>query len=369
MFVGLRVRPNRPDGCGSTGLIVPAFILWLTLTAPGRADQIVVNSTNYPAAKILGYQEGRIQFRTAAGSLEGAWIDQVDLVIVDRGGPFVDFNQAERYLAGSQPQEAMVRYRRTLRLSADFWADLVESRLLAACARTGDLAQTALYYIRVVRGKRSGPTAAVRLMPRSISDQRDATVVRAIEQLENAISAAPNDEQRMPLDLFRYEILRSINDPRATSAAQRIAVMEIPIALHCERVYAVQLAAMKAAMSDEADPAELTGLDRAIRDCPREMLPSFLLLKGETLLRGASTREEIIRAAWPFMRVAIHMRKDPRAAEGLYGAARAVERLGRPDQAIALLEECLGHRQLTEEIRREANTALDRLRSEAPASD
>ena len=76
-----------------------------------------------------------------------------------------------------------------------------------------------------------------------------------------------------------------------------------------------------------------------------------------------TTREEIIRAAWPFMRVAIHFPEDPRAAQGLYGAAQAVERTGRKDKAAQLLEECLGHRSLTAETRSLAEAALNRLKA------
>ena len=87
-------------------------------------------------------------------------------------------------------------------------------------------------------------------------------------------------------------------------------------------------------------------------------------MKGETLLRTATSRAEIIRAAWAFMRVAIHMPSDPRAAEGLLGAAAAVERIGRKDKAIALLEECLQRKTgLTDQTRREAEAAIIRLRS------
>ena len=68
------------------------------------------------------------------------------------------------------------------------------------------------------------------------------------------------------------------------------------------------------------------------------------------------------------MRVAIHFPDDAGAADGLYGAARAVERIGRVDKAIELLEECLGHPRLTPQTRRSAETALMRLRGGAGAA-
>ncbi len=357
-----------PYGRVSVGVLrwyaVASFLLGAALSGPLRADQVNVEGAQHTGAKIVGYQGGRLQFRAADGTLHTAWISDVELLVVERGGAFVDFNQAERYLARGEADKAVVRYRRTLRLTEDFWADLVESRLLLACDRAQDIGRATLNFIRVVRGQWSGPAAAVRLMPQAIPIRRDAAVVRAVEQLDSAIGVAPNDEQRAPLELFRYEILRRAGDQRSAEAEQAIAVMVIPELLGCERVYTIQLVALKGALSDDVRPEELESLDRAIRDCPKATLPGFLLLKGETLLRTATTREEIIRAAWPFMRVAIHMPSDPRAAEGLVGAAAAVERMGRRDKAIALLEECLQRKRgLTKETRQKAEAALSRLRS------
>jgi hypothetical protein len=61
------------------------------------------------------------------------------------------------------------------------------------------------------------------------------------------------------------------------------------------------------------------------------------------------------------MRVVIHFPDDGRAAQGLYGAALAVERIGRKDKAIELLTECLGHAHLDEQTRRWAAAMLARL--------
>ena len=96
------------------------------------------------------------------------------------------------------------------------------------------------------------------------------------------------------------------------------------------------------------------------------MLPDFLLLKGETLLRTASTRDDLIRAAWPFLRAAIHFRDSPQAPEGLYGAALVLERVGRTDKAVDLLAECLAHKRISEQVRTMAEAARVRMRSATP---
>ena len=91
-------------------------------------------------------------------------------------------------------------------------------------------------------------------------------------------------------------------------------------------------------------------------------MPGFLLLKGDALLQAALEHDEIIRAAWPFMRVAIHFPDDARAPKALLGAASAMTRLGRPDKSARLLEECLAHELLDEPTRQRAQDALRELR-------
>jgi hypothetical protein len=106
----------------------------------------------------------------------------------------------------------------------------------------------------------------------------------------------------------------------------------------------------------------LVALDGFIRHCPEEMLPQALLLKGRALLETAQTRDELVRASWPFLRVAIHMTENPLAAEGLLGAAEVMEALDRPDKAVELLEECLAHQAATQATKDCARKALERIR-------
>lgn len=340
----------------------------LAATAVVRADQIVVGDAGYPRARIMTLDGGQLRFRTAEGEPRSVWISDVDLLVVDRGGAFADFNQAERYLAGGEPEKAIARYRRTLRLSKDFWSDLIAARLLLASDRAGRIDQAALSFVLVVRGELSGPQVAARLIPEAIPAVRNAKAVRAIEHLDAALDQTPRADQRVPLELFRYELLRRTGDRRAAVAAKRVASLVIPESQRCERVYLIQLAALEQTPPEEVGPDELAGLDRAIRECPLTVLPSFLLRKGHLLAKTAATPEEITRASWPFMRVVAHMPEDARAADGLFGAALVLERLGRNDHAVELLNECLAHRHVRDETRRTAEAALQRLKSAgAPA--
>jgi hypothetical protein len=137
--------------------------------------------------------------------------------------------------------------------------------------------------------------------------------------------------------------------------------MSIPPEARSQRVYETQLRALRMALEEGVDPELLIGLDRAVRDCPDNTLPGLMLLKGETLMATATTREDIIRATWPFFRIVIHFPDDPLAADGLYRAALALERLGREDKSTELLEECLAHEHVTDATRGLAESARARL--------
>ena len=327
------------------------------------ADQIMESGGGLDGVKVVGFEQGALQYRAADGSLEIAWINEIRSLSVDRTGPFLDFNEAENYAAKGDSQAALIRYRRAQKTTDDFWPDFIEVRILRTCDRPEMVEQAAASFVRVVRTARSGVAAAARLIPASLPVAADAKVQQAIEILEAAISKNPNEDQRTVLELFRFEILRRLGDGRAAVAARKIATRPLGPPLQCERAYAVVLEALKSAMADGASAEEWQCLDAALRDCSETLLVAGLLLKGNVLLAAATTREDFIRASWPFLRVAIHRRKDAQAAEGLLGAAAAMEKLQLIDKAKELLEECIAFKPGEDAVRREAESRLARLRT------
>ena len=355
----LRMVGVEPTPC----LLLAVWAGVLLLTPPVQADQIVVKGANHRRARIIGISDGLLRFRAAEGRMVDTPLGDIELIIVDRGGIFLDYNQAERFLAAGEPQKAAVRFERTLRLASDFWVELIAARLIVANDRAGRLDDATRNFVRVVRGHRAGPAAAARLIPQTMPEKRNARFGRAIKELDGALAADPTDEQRTLLRLVRYEFLRRLSARRAEEVAPVVAVLTIGESIQSDQVYAILLTALKDALMRAVTPERLAALDHAIRDCPDGALPDFLLLKGETLLRIAVTRDDFIRASWPFLRVAVHMADDPRAAEGLLGAARALERLERFEQARALLDECLGGDAISQTTAEKARAALARLRS------
>lgn len=354
---------------GRNRLLAVGFALVVSTLRVAHADQVVTTSENHVGARVIVFEDGQLRFRTADGQLNTVWPNQLSLVIIDRGGAFDDFNQAERFVASGEPERAIVRYRRALGLSEGFWSDLINARTLLACDAAGQLDRATTKFIDVLEGRWAGPAAAARLLPTSIPNHREGKVVRALERLDSALRKAPEDEERALLELLRYEILRQSGDSRALRAAERVATLSIPPAARSELVFSILLDGMGKALDRSVSDESLSALDSAIRDCPESILPSFLLLKGRVQLGLASNREEAIRAAWAFMRVAIHYRDDPRAADGLYGAALSLDRIGRTDKAVELLEECLGCGRLTIQTRQSARELLQRLRTSSGSGD
>jgi tetratricopeptide (TPR) repeat protein len=330
------------------------------------ADQIVVNGRNFPNAKVLSLTDGRIQFRAADGTVSHAYVEEIDSFLIDRGGAFADINEAERLVSRGDVENALVRYRRAARISEGFWGEFVEARILRSCDRPELIDQAALVFVRVVRGKSTGPTAAARLIPSHLPTQRDAKSTAALDTLDAALFQDPSEAQRIPLELFRFALLHAIGDAKATAAAGQVLEREQPGPPRCDRVSGIVRDALKTSFADGAPTMNFNALDRFIRDCPPNMLADGLLLKGSALLRTAKSNQELVRASWPFLRVAIQLGDDPRAAEALLGAAECLRRLGRGDKARQLLEECRAHRLASREIREKADVALAALEAGRP---
>lgn len=338
-------------------------VLLLCAAGGSHADEIVADGVNYTGVRISGFSDGFIAFRRPTGASQSVRIDKVTLLFIDRGASFADFNQAERFVAAGEPARAVPRYRRMVHTSDSFWSDLLAARLCRATDLAGQFGRATGYFIRVAEGRFGGPAAAVRVMPERVPSHREAKAARALEQLSGVIAKLPKGPARSLLLVFRYHVLASIGDKRAVGEAKRLAAVTIDESIGTERVYGIVLSAFESALSREASMIVLKGLDRTIRACPESLLPGFLMLKGDALLARAETREDLIRASWPYLRVVTHMAEDPRAAEALISAARVLERMASYDKAADLLTECLNRPTLTDPVRRRAEAALARLRS------
>jgi hypothetical protein len=116
---------------------------------------------------------------------------------------------------------------------------------------------------------------------------------------------------------------------------------------------------------DGFEKADYDGIDEAILRAPGDVVAGFLMAKGRAKMRVATNPDDVIRALWPFMRVAIHMPADPLAPQALLEAGRGLVRLGRPAKAVALWQECLGLEQIDEETRKLVEREVARVEADA----
>jgi tetratricopeptide (TPR) repeat protein len=366
---------------GATGLLCLSAVFFTGWCAAALGDDVVTGERNLAGVRILGLSNGQLSYRLPDGTIESSWLDEIELLQVDRGGVFADFNQAERMMAEGRPEQAISRFRRSLRLTEGFWAEVVPVRLLIAADRAGEIDTAAAQFVRVVRGRGSGPRAAVRLFLRNVPDRRSGKVADALDVLTKALAGGVDDTLAVPLLLQRFRILHHIaaaeserqrtsqsekrgrgSAPAAIELAEQVAAMTIPEILRVPEVYQEVWLALDVLFAIDGDaPVAWDGLDRAIRDCPDEWLPSFLLLKGRVLQQSAETHEDWIRASWPFLRVALHFPDDPRAADGYYGAAIALERIGRVDHAMAALRQAMAIAPSHSPLGAEVRAMLERL--------
>ncbi len=357
-----RASSARSSRRTSLGLL--ATILFLATWRIAGGDQIVVRGENHADVEIVGLEEGNLCFLDGRGRTHRAPLSALELIVVSRGTTFDDFNEAERFLAGGETEKAAARYERAARLAGEFWSDLVACRLTVAYDRANQFDRAMVAFVRALRGRTSGASAAVQIIPRNMPTVRTAAYGRAVGELEAALSVDVPPDQRALLELVGFDVLRKASDDRTAQAAARVAAMHVPRSIRSPAVYAIVAEAMRRSIAADANQTVLDALDEAIRQAPDASVADFLLLKGDALSKNARTRDDLIRASWPYLRVVVHLPDDSRAADGLLGAAKVLSRLGRDEPAAALLKECALHRVARPEIRQQAEQLLARAATE-----
>ena len=119
----------------------------------------------------------------------------------------------------------------------------------------------------------------------------------------------------------------------------------------------------------QRDKIQLYSNQVFVTDSVEGIVPDFLMLRGAFLAGKARTREDLMRASWPFLRVAIHFPDDPRAADGYYEAARLLERIDLSDHAAVLMRACLDHEGVSESTRAKASGTGGFLSNHAPVEN
>jgi len=333
-------------------------MLLALMVSPARADEITTRGQHYRKIKIVDYAFGQIRFRRAAGELANVSVLDVQALLVDTAGGVSDLNQAEIYIDKGQPPQAVLRYERALRSTKGFWKELVRVRLLQACDQAGYLDKTVTQWLAVLK---RDPALAAELLPGSIPPTRTRAVNRALSKIEDASAKTTDEAARRLMNLLLFSIHERLGDDAADGLAERIAASLLTGPLATVPAYGIKIDALGHLFGMKRVAQVLTGLDIALRDCPKGSMPELLLFKGEVLYATARGREDYIRSGWAFMRVPIHFPDDPLTAAALLGAARAHEKIGAPEKAAELLRECLAVKSSDAKTRAAAAKALERL--------
>lgn len=342
-----------------------ACVMWVT--GPAFGDQVTIGADDYPNVEIVSFEQGKLIFRTPRDRDIESPIRNVDFIMVSRGRRFADFNEAEQYLLKGEPARAIPRYQRALRTAGSFWQGLCLARAITACDRAGRIDQATRYWIGLAEIDQSGVEAAVQLLPRNIKDSQRHEMDRAIALLTKAAAKQRKIDLAVLFRLQLYRMLDAIGDDRIVETAHIILASDWSKNLSHTDIYEILIDVLDRDMQREVTLESLTRLNEAIADAPTEMLSRLLLLKGFALLRYEGEPRSEIPAGWAFMRVVAHMPDSPDAAKGLYGAALAMEKLGRVDKSVSLLQECRNHKFATAAIQALATNMLRRLQSKKNA--
>ena len=219
------------------------------------------------------------------------------------------------------------------------------------------------YFLEVAADE---PRVAARLLPTSIPGSRTPMTRRVLQRLSAQVEKSTDTERRLLLEFFRYEVWDQTGDGRADEPARagRMARTAVPPSIGSPAVYAVKTAACRKLLDAREHTEALAAVDEAITECPLQVMPDLLLLKGEILLARASDHRDLLRAGSAFMRVAIHFADDERAARGLFWAAKVHQRIKRTDKAVQLLNECLAHARVSPSLKDQAEAELAQIASE-----
>jgi len=321
-----------------------------------RADEIRAAGQTYQRVAISNYDQGVLEFRKLGGVIERRRIWEVARLTMEQDSRFSDFNEAERYLDGDEPAQAITRYERALRQARGFWPDLIYARLLTAADRAGEYDKAVRLFLKMAA---SDPMAAAHLLPRPAGNDRETgRALRRINSFLDDVRAEPSGLLARIL-LCQHQQVTGASENVPSCAT--VATADIAEALMSPRVIRVQLKAIRT-VADEGETSSVVGpLDRVLARAPSAMLPEILLLKSEVLLAIAGTEDEYLTAALPAMRAAIHYSGTPHEEHGLLLAAKALESAGKRADAVRLLRTCLVRDNASEQAKQTARQRLARL--------
>jgi tetratricopeptide (TPR) repeat protein len=331
------------------------------MSAGAIADEMVLEGTLLERIKIVDLEGSEIAYRNPAGDLVYSHFAQVDWLSVSSVGSLRDLNEAENMVRAGKFGRAIQYYERALRVAPKFWKKLVRARLVRAAERSGRLDTLVAQFVALTSVVEGGPELASCVFPGSSPVGEVRGGVRALRNVNEAIDRASSQSDRVLLEMLRYQIARILDDPSKARYAEALADQPIPPAVGNRSVYRVKARALLEAVGSIGREAAVGVINGELSRAAMEVLPEMLLVKAELLLAGARSDEDLIRSAWPAMRIVIHYPSDPLVPKALMLAAKVHERLGRNELAIKLLNECVRFGGIADSDRDRASAEISRL--------
>ncbi len=332
-------------------------------SAPTTADELEFGGTKIERIGIVDLEGAEIAYRTPAGDFRYLLLTRVDRIYVDSAGELEDLNEAEALRVKRDFVRAINHYERALRVSTGFWKRLVRARLIQACDQSDHIDKFARQFILLLRDTENGAALAAELMPHHAPTPQSRGIPRAKRDIAEVVRGMRSQSGRVLLDMLAFHIATRAAPGESARLAIDLVRQPIPPLIATREVYRIKRRALGLLLDGGKAGMVLDIIDGELADAPMPVLPEMLLIKARALEASAKTDEDRMRAAWAALRVVIHYADDELAPEALLLASEVHEQIGRAPIAAQLIEECLGHAQLTAAVRKQAEERMERLRS------
>ena len=338
-------------------------IMILLPLARSRADEVELTRNVVRDVSVRQFEDGFLTCRLPDGQYaQYPIVDVVRLTIRDVTG-LEQFNRAEALVQTGHADRAIDVYRMMLDedLVTGFWKMLIDVRLLQAANRAGDFPLATRQFFTVLE---EVPRFAVDLLPSRLPRQKTSAVEETFERISKAQAAADDDAIRLALGAFDFLLCDAVGDPRAARVAADLTAGTYKLARYPRLQSRLWIANIVSQIEDGACAEALVDIDELISKMPFEDdWPAMHALKGRCLFELARSRGDNLAAGIQLMRVVARSPDHPAAAECLYYTALVHQRIERYPEARRLLEECLQHPAIGDELARRARRHLSEIAS------
>lgn len=330
---------------------------WVGMAMLARADEVrrVDGHRPYVGVEIVGFEDGELAFRVNThGNVVKKPLTEIAAISVDNQAAF---NQAERLFDKREYAKCIQPFERARRQARHQWlVDLIDVRLLTAYDETGRFDRAVRTFLELL--PRAPAEALFRRpvnIPKAGSDY-NRIAFGLISQAEKRID---DPGLLRHVRLLKLDVLWAEKSPAARELAAELD--GVAPASQPSRQLVSQVERLSRLVEMGRYERALPLIEGAMARAPEDGLDVLLMLQAKCELATAQSDEQLRQAALTAMRVVIHYDRSQSLAEALFVAAKAHERLGLVDRAIALYRECSDRADAAGVLKAQADEAMHRL--------